>query len=142
MKKNWLVLSKATWPKQLEMSKMWTLMGCFWPKYIMFEVKKEYAGVMLDANKDWNKLWGKIDACFQKWHEELSKFSPEHVGKSKNWDFDGILLSKMSWQWSLSWHDNHSKFEADCLVSSKLTLGSWPNLIRELGNLTNVHFNV
>ena len=33
--------------------------------------------------------------CFQKCHEEFSKFSLEHVQKSKNWDFDGILLSKV-----------------------------------------------
>ena len=25
----------------------------------------------------------------------LAKFSPEHVQKSKNWDFDEILLSKV-----------------------------------------------
>ena len=27
--------------------------------------------------------------------EEFRKFSSEHVRKSKNWDFDGILLSKV-----------------------------------------------
>ena len=32
---------------------------------------------------------------FQKLHERFSKCSPEHVRKSKNCDFDGILLSKV-----------------------------------------------
>ena len=34
----------------------------------------------------------KTDLCFQKSHEEFSKFLPEYVQKSKNSDFDGILL--------------------------------------------------
>ena len=28
------------WPDHSKISKVCTLMGCFWPKYIMFEVKK------------------------------------------------------------------------------------------------------
>ena len=38
------------------------------------------------------------DATFERkltFHEEFSKFSSEHVRKSKNWDFDGILSSKV-----------------------------------------------
>ena len=33
--------------------------------------------------------------CGLKNDEEFRKFSPEHVRKSKNWDFDGVLLSKV-----------------------------------------------
>ena len=29
-----------------------TLMGFFWPKYIMFELRK-YRGIMLDGTQDW-----------------------------------------------------------------------------------------
>ena len=46
------------------------------------------------------KLEEKPDLCFQKWHEEFSIFSPEHVRESKNWDFDGILLSKVENVWT------------------------------------------
>ena len=28
------------WPEHSKISKVWTLMSCFWPKYIMFELKK------------------------------------------------------------------------------------------------------
>ena len=35
------------------------------------------------------------DLCFQKWLEDFSKFSPEHVQKFKNWKFDGVLLFKV-----------------------------------------------
>ena len=41
------------------------------------------------------KFEKKTDLCFQKSHDEFSKFSPEHVRKSKNWDFNGILLPKV-----------------------------------------------
>ena len=74
-------------------------MVCFWPKYIVFELKK-YRRVIFDATKYWYKIWRKTDLSFQKWHEEFSKFSPEHVWKSKNWDFDGIYSSKVENVWA------------------------------------------
>ena len=55
---------------------------------------------MFDATKYWYKIWRKTDLSFQKWHEEFSKFSPEHVWKSKNWDFDGIYSSKVENVWA------------------------------------------
>ena len=27
-------------PEDLKISKIWTLMSCFWPKYIMFDIRK------------------------------------------------------------------------------------------------------
>ena len=50
---------------------------------------------MYDGTEYRCTIWRKIVLWFQKLHEEFSKFSPEHVQKSKNWDFDGILLSKV-----------------------------------------------
>ena len=77
------------WPEHSKISKICTLIDCFWPKYIMFELKK-YRGVIFDGTEDWCKIWRKTDLCFQKWHEEFSKFLPEHLRKSKNlglwWD--------------------------------------------------------
>ena len=46
LKRTWLVNSKLTWEiwwiltQALENLKISTLMGCFWPKYIIFELKK------------------------------------------------------------------------------------------------------
>ena len=56
----------------------------------------------MDGTEDWRKIWRKTDLCFQKWHEELSKFSPEHSKVSKLglwWN----LLSKVEniWAWNL-----------------------------------------
>ena len=39
------------WPEHSKISKICTLMGCFWPKYIMFELKKKYRGVMFDGTE-------------------------------------------------------------------------------------------
>ena len=99
---NWHEEFDKFWPEQLKISKICTLTGCFWPKYIMFELKK-YRGVMFDGTEYWCKIWRKTDLCFQKWHEEFCKFSPEHVQKSKNWDFYWVLLSKVEsvWAWNL-----------------------------------------
>ena len=66
----------------LKILKICTIMGSFWAKYIMFGLKK-YRGVMVDGFADWYKIWRKNDLCFQKWHEELEKFSPEHLKVSK-----------------------------------------------------------
>ena len=97
---NWPEEFNKFWPKHLKISKMCTLMGWFWPKCIMFELEK-YRGLMFDFTQHLYKVWRKPDWCFQKWHEEnFEKFSPEHVRKSKNWDFDCILLSKFENVWA------------------------------------------
>ena len=66
----------------------------FWPTYTMLELKK-YRAVIFYGTEYWFEIWRKTDLCFQKWYEEFSKFSPEHVRKSKNWDFYWVLLSKV-----------------------------------------------
>ena len=48
--------------------------GLLWPKYIMFEPKKNRR-VMFHGIEDWYKIWRKTDLCFQKWHKEFGKFS-------------------------------------------------------------------
>ena len=63
-------------------SKIYTLMGCFWPKYVMFELKK-YRGATFHDTKVWCKIWRKADLWFGKWHEEFAKFSPEDTKLSK-----------------------------------------------------------
>ena len=70
------------WPKHSKVSKICTLMDCFWSKCIIFMLRK-YRGAMFDSTEDCCKIWRKIDLCFQKWHEEFTKFSPEHVKVSK-----------------------------------------------------------
>ena len=126
-------------PEHSKISKICTLMGCFWPKYVMYEFSK-YRRVMFDDTQDWCKVWRKTDLYFLKWHEELGKFSPEHVRKSKNWDFYWVLLSKAEnvwaenlqgssvlWQWRMIQNLN-----MNWLVSSKLTWRIWQFLTQAL----------
>ena len=84
------------WHEHSKILKICTLMGCFSPKYIMFELKKD-RGVIFNGTEYWCKIWKKTDTRFQKWRKE---FSPKHVWKSKNWDFDGILLSEVENVWA------------------------------------------
>ena len=55
---------------------------------------------MFDGTEDWCKIWRKTDLCFQKRHEEFSKFSPEHAQKSKIWGFYLVFLSKVENVWA------------------------------------------
>ena len=71
---NWHEEFEEFWPEHSNVWKICTLMGCFWPKYLMFELKK-YRGGMSGSTEDWCKIWRKTDLCFQKWHEEFGKFS-------------------------------------------------------------------
>ena len=62
------------WPEHSKISKICTLMGCFWPKYIMFELNK-YRVVIFDGTEYSCKIWKKTDLRFLKWYEEFGKFS-------------------------------------------------------------------
>ena len=81
---NWHEEFDEFWPEHSKISKICTLMGCFWPKYIMFELKK-YRGVMF--------FWWT-------WLEESSKFSLQSKRNSQNWDFHWILLFKVENVWA------------------------------------------
>ena len=88
LKRNWLVVSKLTvgiWRfliQNSKVSKIWTLMDSFWPKCIMFELKKN-RGVTAYGTGEWCKIWRKTDLWFGKWHEEFGRSSPEHLKVSK-----------------------------------------------------------
>ena len=70
---NWHEEFDEFWPEHLKTLKICTLMGCFWPKYIMFVLKK-YREFMFDGTEYGCKIWRKTDLCFQRWHEAFSKF--------------------------------------------------------------------
>ena len=62
---NWHKEFDEFWLKKSKFSKIYTLMGCFWPNYIMFELKK-YTGIMFNCIQDWYKVWRKTGLSFQK----------------------------------------------------------------------------
>ena len=51
-------------PRTRKSSKIYTFMDCFWPNYVMFELKK-YRGGMFNYTQDWYKIWRKTGLCFQ-----------------------------------------------------------------------------
>ena len=79
------------WPEHLKVPKTFNLMGSFWAKYILFEVKK-YRGVVFHETEERYKIWRGIDLSFQNWHKEFDKFWPEH---SKVWKI--FTLMRFFW---------------------------------------------
>ena len=74
---NWHKEFDKFWPEHSKVSKIFTLMGSFWAKYILFELKK-YRGVIFHETEEGYKIWRGIDLSFQNWHKEFDKFWPEH----------------------------------------------------------------
>ena len=60
---NWHEEFDRFWPEHSKISKMCTSMGYFWPKYIMFELKKP-RGIKFDCAEDWCKFEGKLTCVF------------------------------------------------------------------------------
>ena len=79
---NWHKEFDRFWPEQLKVSKIFTLTGSFWVKYILFELKK-YRGVIFHDIEERCEIWRKTDLSFGRWHEEFRKFLPEHSKVSK-----------------------------------------------------------
>ena len=52
---NWLKEFDEFWLEYLKVSNIYTLMGYFWPKYIMFDLKK-YRGVIFHDTREWCKV--------------------------------------------------------------------------------------
>ena len=79
---NWHETFDKFWSEHSKISIICTLMGCFWPKNIIFELRK-FRGVMFNDTQNWCKVWRTTDLRFQKWHGKLGKSSPEHSKISK-----------------------------------------------------------
>ena len=77
---NWCDQFNNFWLQHSKISITCTLMGCFWPRYIMLKLKT-YRGVMFDGKQYWYKIWMKTDLSFPKLYEEFCKFSPEDIRK-------------------------------------------------------------
>ena len=56
--------------RTFESLKIGLLMGSFYPKQKMYELKI-YRGVLYHENKEWYKSWRGIDLSVQNWHEEF-----------------------------------------------------------------------
>ena len=85
-------------PEHSKISKICTLMSCFWPKYKMFELKK-YRGVIFQDTREWCKFEEKVTCGLENDMRNLANFH-QSTWKCQNWDFDGILLSKVENIWA------------------------------------------
>ena len=81
------------WPEDLKVSKNFILMGSFWAKYILFELKK-HRGVIFHETEEGYKIWRGINLLFQNWRKEFDKFWPEHSKVSKNFTLIGYFWAK------------------------------------------------
>ena len=70
---NWHKEFDKFWPEHSKVSKIFTLMGSFWAKHILFELKK-CRGVIFHENEEEYNIWRGIDLSFQNWHKEFDKF--------------------------------------------------------------------
>ena len=149
LKRNWLVSLKLPWGIwriliwALKISKIYNLLGCLWPKYIMFELKM-YRGVMFDGTEDWCKTWRETDFYFQKWHEEFGKFWSEHLKISYICTLMGCLRTKyiynvwvkkvqrscVWWHWILM-----KNLKENWLLFSEMTWEIWEVFTRALESL-------
>ena len=74
---NWHKEFDKFWPEHSKVSKIFTLMGSFWAKYILFELKK-YRGIIFHETEEGYKTWRGINLSFQNWHKKFDKFWPEY----------------------------------------------------------------
>ena len=116
----------------LESPKSWNSIGYIFLKTTFLNLK-HYLQIYLTLLS--TDLW------FGKWHEEYSKFFPEHSKLGFWWDplietWKSISLKSrryLSWQWKIT-----QNLKRNWLVISKLT---WQILTRALGSLKHFHFN-
>ena len=79
---NWRKEFDKIWPEHSKVSKIVILMGSFWAKYILFELKK-YRGVIFHETEEGYKIWRGIDLLFQNWQKEFYKIWLQHSKVSK-----------------------------------------------------------
>ena len=126
LKKNWLVVWKMTgvWQnfiKHSKISKIFTLMSCFWPKYKIFELKKVQRSyvwwhwiLIQNFKKNWlvlSKLpWG----IWQIFTRACSKVLGPFIQSTKCMDFE------FTGEWCVMTMKSNSKFEEDLTCRFKI----------------------
>ena len=123
------------------------MIGFFWEKYILFELKK-YRGVLFHNIEEWCKIWRKTDLWFEKWHEKFGKFSPEHLKVWKLglwwhtfvWSRKGISL-KITEELCAMTMKNDTNIEDELTCRFEIDMRPSRILTRALESLKNLCFN-
>ena len=90
-------LAFQNWHKEFDKFRLegW-LMGCFWPKYVMFELKSKEKLNFITPESD-AKFEEKLTWGLENDMRNLAKFN-QSTRKSQNWDFYWVLLSKVEYE--------------------------------------------
>ena len=128
--RNWLAVSKLTediWrvlTRDTESLKIYTSMGCFWPKYIMFKLKR-YKEVIFHDTRGWCKIWRK---------SVFGKLSPEHLKVWKLGLLQGPFIQswkcmtlKFTGEWCVITMKNDAKIEEELTCLFKNGIGKLTN---------------
>ena len=78
---NWHEEFDEFWPEHSKVSKICPLMGFFYSKWKMYELKI-YRGVMCYDIEEWSKNSKRNCLSFQKWHEVFDEIWPKHLKAS------------------------------------------------------------
>ena len=116
------------WPEHLKISKICTLVGSFWSKYKMFQLKK-YRAVIFDGTQDWYQVWRKTDLCFRKLTWGIW------------WIFTRELESLQIGTLTASFCLKLKMYELEIYRRIMWTRAIWKILTRALKNLKNLHFS-
>ena len=90
---NWHKEFDKIWPEHLKASKIFILLGFFWAKYVLFELKK-YSGIIFHETEERYKIWRGMDLPFQNWHKEFDEIWPEHLKVSNIFILMGSFWAK------------------------------------------------
>ena len=90
---NWHVEFDEFWPKHSKVSKIFILMGSYWAKHILFELKKN-GGIIFHETEEGYKIWRGNNLSFQIWDKKFDKFWPEHWKVAKNFILMGSYWAK------------------------------------------------
>ena len=82
------------WQEHSKISNIYTFMGFFWPKYMMFKLKKSIEQFCLMALNIDAAIEGKLTCAFKDDLRNLANFD-QNTWKCQNWYFHGILLFKV-----------------------------------------------
>ena len=82
---NWYKEFDKFWPEHLKVSKCFILMGSFWAKYILVELRR-YRAVIFHGTEEGYKIWRGINLSFQNGIRNLTNFDLS-TWKSQNVSF-------------------------------------------------------
>ena len=88
-----------------KVSKIWTLIGPFYAKYMTFDLKK-YRGVIFHDTKSHAKFEEKLTCGLENDMRNLADFH-QNTWKCQNWYFHEILLSQVENSWAKSLHRSY-----------------------------------